>query len=385
MKVGIDASNIRAGGGLTHLREILHATHPAAVGIDRVIVWGGHQTLAQLPERVWLERIHERELDGSALKRARWRKRVLDQRARDTDVLFVPGGLYSGSFRPYVTMSQNLLPFDPIERARFGWSPTRLRYHLLERGQTRAFRNAAGVIFLTETAKRVVESRTGPLSGNTTVIPHGLGPRFVAPPREARPLSAYSAERPFRWLYVSIVNHYKHQWYVAEAVTRLRREGLPVVLDLVGPAFPSAERRLKECLSRVDPEGAVVRYHGAVPHDEIDRIYHEADAFVFASSCENMPIIVMEAMAAGLPVASAERGPMPEVLADTAVYFDPEDPDDIARALREMMHDPGLRSRLASAAAARAQEYSWERCARETFQVIADVTRSSGVPAPHHA
>lgn len=375
MILGIDASNIRAGGGLTHLRELLSAADPQAAGIRQVILWGGRMTLGRLLARPWLDLRHDTALDSSALHRERWRRLTLDRRTAEVDVLLVPGGLYSGAFRPYVTMSRNLLPFEPGERARFGWNLTRLRYHLLERAQTRAFRNAAGVIFLTRKGLDIVQERTGPLPTRTAIIPHGLAPRFIAPPREALPLSTYNAERPFRWLYVSIVNHYKHQWHVAEAVTRLRQQGLPIVLDLVGPAHASAGKRLKECLARVDPEGTVVRYHGAVPHDEIDRIYREADAFVFASTCETFGQVVLEAMAAGLPVASSNRSAIPDVVGRAGLYFDPEDPGDITRALREMTQDPALRSRLATAAFERAQTYSWERCARETFQFIADVAR----------
>lgn len=376
MNVGIDASNLRAGGGLTHLDSLLRFGDPISTGIDRIVVWGGRMALERLASKPWLELRHERALDGSALQREWWRRVLLNRRMRDVDVLFAPGGLYNGSHMPVVTMSRNLLPFEPTERARFGFSLTRLRYHLLEYGQARAFREASGVIFLTPRGQKLVESRTGSLPGRTVVIPHGLAPRFVSPPRTSNSLSAYSNDRPFRWLYVSIINHYKHQWNVAEAVSRLREEGLPVALDLVGPANRKAQKRLKQTLTRVDPEGKVVRYHGAVPHHEIDRIYRQADAFVFASSCETFGQVVLEAMAAGLPVASSNRSAIPDVVGPAGHYFDPENVDDISRALREMSQDATLRERLAASAFERAQTFSWERCAHDTFQFIASVARN---------
>jgi hypothetical protein len=51
MIVGIDASNIRSGGGVTHLKELLAAAEPNRQGVQHVIVWGGRATLGQLPER----------------------------------------------------------------------------------------------------------------------------------------------------------------------------------------------------------------------------------------------------------------------------------------------------------------------------------------------
>ena len=48
MILGIDASNIRAGGGVTHLQNLLQFAVPEKVGIKKVIVWGGKNTLDQL-------------------------------------------------------------------------------------------------------------------------------------------------------------------------------------------------------------------------------------------------------------------------------------------------------------------------------------------------
>jgi glycosyltransferase involved in cell wall biosynthesis len=86
-----------------------------------------------------------------------------------------------------------------------------------------------------------------------------------------------------------------------------------------------------------------------------------------------MPNILLEGMASGLPIACSDRGPMPEVLGDAGVYFDPEDPNDIARALRELIDSRELRSKLAKASFERAQGYSWLRCADQTFRFLADI------------
>jgi glycosyltransferase involved in cell wall biosynthesis len=67
---------------------------------------------------------------------------------------------------------------------------------------------------------------------------------------------------------------------------------------------------------------------------------------------------------------------MPEVLGDAGVYFDPENPNDIARALRELIESPALRTKLAQASFERAQRYSWRRCAHETLSFLAEVARS---------
>jgi glycosyltransferase involved in cell wall biosynthesis len=382
--VGIDASNIRHGGGVTHLVEVLRAARPEAAGVTQVIVWGGAMTLRRIEDRPWLVKSHLAVLDRNAFfRRALWQRFSLTTQARSArcDVLFVPGGSYAGSFRPVVSMSRNLLPFEWGELARFGWSRLAARLCLLRVAQTATLRHADGVIFLTRYARDVVTRAIGSVSGKAVIIPHGIDHRFIVPPKQQLPISRYSVDRPLRLLYVSIVDMYKHQWHVAEAVSALRKNGIPVVLNLVGPAYPPALRRLTAALKRVDPASEFIHYVGAVPHADLHTQYAEADVCVFASSCENMPNILLEGMASGLPIACSNRGPMPEVLGDAGVYFNPESAADIARALRDLIDSPTLRERLAHASFDRVRIYSWNRCACETFEFLAQVAATTPRPA----
>jgi glycosyltransferase involved in cell wall biosynthesis len=377
--VCIDASNIRDGGGVTHLVEVLRAARPESAGFSRVIVWAGAATLKRVEDRPWLVKCHLPVLDRNVFRRALWQRLSLTRLARSEscDVLYVPGGSYAGRYRPVVSMSRNLLPFEWTELARFGWSWLALKLCLLRVIQSKTLRRADGVIFLTRYALEVVTRAIGAASGKTIIIPHGIDSRFARPPKPQLPRSEYSAEEPIRLLYVSIVDMYKHQWHVADAVSQLRQSNIPVVINLVGPAYPPALRRLNGVLKRLDPGGEFIRYVGAIPHSELHTQYARADICIFASSCENMPNILLEGMASGLPIACSRRGPMPEVLGAAGVYFDPENPADIARALRELIDSPILRAKLAQDSFERARAYSWTRCANETFEFLRQVAASS--------
>lgn len=378
MRLGIDASNIRIGGGITHLIELLRTADPLAYGFSQVIVWSGQATLNRIEHRPWLVKSYQPLLDRGLPYRAFWQRFRLSRLARMAEcaVLFVPGGSYAGDFHPMVTMSQNLLPFEWRELRRFGCSWTTLRLMLLRCAQSPTFRNAAGLIFLTHYARDAVMRVIKTNVGKTTIISHGIDERFVCPPREQLAIDEYCADRPFRILYVSIIDEYKHQWRVAEAVAQLRHSGLPVALELVGPAYPPALARLEQTLARVDSPRLFVRYVGAVPYEELHTRYAEAELCLFASSCENMPNILLEGMVSGLPIACSNRGPMPEVLGDAGVYFDPESPEDIAGALRDLIQSPGLRARLARASFDRSTAYSWHRCTAETFAFLRDTANA---------
>ena len=376
--VGIDASNIRAGGGVTHLAQMLAAALLPQTGIRRMIVWGGQATLAQLPDRDWLTKNHVSWLDRSLPFRVLWQQFCLPRIARlaSCDVLFSPGGSVpmNGSI-PCLTISQNMLPFEPRERRRFGWcSWMYWKFLLLRWAQGRSFRRAAGVIFLSHYAREAIRSQVAVRCD--TLIPHGIEPRFLLEKRKQRAPDECTEARPFRILYVSIIDVYKHQDKVAEAAAQLRAGGLPVVVDFVGPAYGPALARLQRKIMKLDSSHKFLNHRGHIAFDQLHAEYAEADAFVFASSCENLPNILLEAMAAGLPIACSNRGPMPEVLGDAGVYFDPEQPAEIAQAIEHLYVNPMMRAMLAERAQDRARGYTWQRCAHETLTFIASVART---------
>lgn len=378
MILGIDAFNIRAGGGVTHLVELLRAAEPDDHGFSKVIVWGNIATLAKIDDRSWLLKVRAPLLERGLPSRVYWQRFRLRKLAVEAgcNILFVPGGSSTCDFAPLVTMSQNLLPFEWRELRRYGWSLLTLKFLLLRWTQGRSFKKASGVIFLTVYARDAVLKAIGRMLGSNVIVPHGINPRFIAPPRPQRAFASFNKQAPCRVLYVSIVDVYKHQWHVVEAVAQLRSQGLPVVLELVGPPAGGMVK-LQDALKRLDPKGTFITYRGAVPYEKLDAIYAAADIGVFASSCETFGQILTEAMSAGLPIACSNRSAMPEILDAAGVYFDPEDASSIAAALRKLIDAPQLRARLAQAAFDGAQVYSWERCADETFGFLASIANES--------
>lgn len=381
LHLGIDAINIRQGGGLTHLSQLLQAAEPLAAGFDKVTVWSNQTTAAALPARPWLVKRCAPWMDGSLPRRMLGQQFQLAQElvANGCDALFSPGGTLPQSCSlPMVTMSQNMLPFEPLEAARFGRiSLMRLKMRVLRYSQGRSFRCADGLIFLTRYAENAVSAALGGLSCPTALVPHGIEARFLQAPRPQRRLEDCSSAQPFRVLYVSILMPYKHQISVAKAAADLRAQGLPIEMRFVGASWGHYGGEFKRLIEELDSRGVFLKWSGHEPFESLHRFYRDSDAFVFASSCENLPNILIEAMASGLPIACSIRGPMPEVLGAAGVYFDPESPSAIASALQALAGDDALRANLAQQAWRQAQTYSWGRCANETFEFIANVAQQN--------
>ncbi|NBW52238.1 MAG: glycosyltransferase family 1 protein, partial [Betaproteobacteria bacterium] len=160
MHLAINASNIRHGGGVTHLSQLLSAANPADSGIVHVTVWACAATLAQLPDKPWLTKLSPAWTEAGLFRRLLGQQFLLGREiARcGCDVLFSPGGTVPFPVNvPVVTMSQNMLPFEPEEAIRFGrWSWMRLKMWLLRQSQGRSFKKADGLIFLTEFARKGV-------------------------------------------------------------------------------------------------------------------------------------------------------------------------------------------------------------------------------------
>ena len=86
-----------------------------------------------------------------------------------------------------------------------------------------------------------------------------------------------------------------------------------------------------------------------------------------------MPNTLIEAMSIGLPIACSDRGPMPEVLKDAGVYFNPDSPKSIANAIETYLKDQLLLVNNAKKANQFSKTYSWARCSNEIFTFLRKV------------
>ncbi|HZH72607.1 MAG TPA: hypothetical protein VFD91_08960 [Mariniphaga sp.] len=133
MNIGIDATNISRGGGITHLVELLKVADPDVHNFSHIYIWSSSSTLETINDKPWITKIHSTLLDKSLPFRVFYQNHLLSDEARklNCSILFVPGGTFLGDFRPFVVMCQNMLPFETKEMKRYGLSLTFLKFILL--------------------------------------------------------------------------------------------------------------------------------------------------------------------------------------------------------------------------------------------------------------
>jgi glycosyltransferase involved in cell wall biosynthesis len=132
--------------------------------------------------------------------------------------------------------------------------------------------------------------------------------------------------------------------------------------DVLAAALRTLDRLEWSCrgvgATSIEPDlaaevGDVVRLTGPLCRTELDATYAEADLLVLASRAETYGMVVTEALARGLPVIGSDVGGVREALGGAGVLVPPDDPDELAAALRRWLTDAGHRAEQRAAARSR--------------------------------
>lgn len=261
-----------------------------------------------------------------------------------------------------------------------GRADAQARRHFLKRTEA-SLRRADGIVTISEFTKRALRDRFGLDEAKIKVTPLGLSRPFQAPtsaPTAPPPTAALGAVGdpvsatlrkydlpPEFLLFVGATEARKNLPRLIEALAVVHRRFRPVPLVLVGRKGGDHARVLAEIRAR--GLESWVRLPGYLPEPEVATLYRAASAFVFPSYCEGFGLPLLEAMACGLPAAVSDVSALPEVGGDAALYFRPEDPEDIAAKIIRLLSDEDLRAALRARGRERARAFTWEKTAAETL------------------
>lgn len=375
IRIGIDASNLNMGGGRSHIINILENYNPNNHNIEKITIYGTEDLLEKLPAYNWLEKKSHSYLNRGLLYRYIWlfflSKSIFK---KDCDILFNPSGLYIGLFKPYVTMSRNMMLFDK-KQLNSQKGLLRIKLWLSRQMNIHSIKRSTGVIFISEYAKSFISKELKIEDKDVCKINHGISDRFRISPQQ-RVFSNFELKK-IKLLYVSHVYSYKHPWNVVKAVQKLKEQGFNVSLDLVGGGDINDINHLHKVINESDPLGEYIKYQGNQPYNIIHNYYKNADIFVYASTCENMPNILLEAMSASLPIACSEAQPMPEFLENAGEYFNAKDVSSIVLAIKNLVLSEQIRIEKGSKSFELSLKYNWEKTSFKTFEFIEKVFNSS--------
>lgn len=139
----------------------------------------------------------------------------------------------------------------------------------------------------------------------------------------------------------------------------------PELLLVFAGKLDAGYRKLQKFVEKQGITGVV--FTDYVADNELKWLYEHTEAYVFPSLSEGFGLPGLEAMAHGAPVIASNAGALPEIYGDAAVYFDPENTDDIARRIRKTLADPKKLMSLRTAGKVRSGKYSWQKMAEQTL------------------
>ena len=206
-------------------------------------------------------------------------------------------------------------------------------------------------------AERVIVP--SPFTGRDVIERYGVRPSKVRIVPEAPSLPIGDAP-PADGDYVLAVGDVRAKKNLGVLAEATRRVGARLVIAGVDGGAAASLR------------GEGVELTGWVDDARLDALMRGASVLAHPSLYEGFGLVVVEAMARGIPVACANATALPETAAGAAELFDPRDPADVAAAIERAA---ARRAELAERGRARAAELSWERTAAMTRAVYAELTR----------
>jgi glycosyltransferase involved in cell wall biosynthesis len=203
-------------------------------------------------------------------------------------------------------------------------------------------------------------------------IPNGVEARFFIPRN-------YERSGPVRLLYAGTWLDQRGIFYLRDALTSLNANSRDWRLTIAGPGVPA--ENVKAFFGPVLADQIFVV--PALPAEEMPRIYSEHDIFVFPSLVEGLPSVLLEAMAAGMPVITTETCGMADVVEDdfNGVLISPANADVLEKVLLRLCQERNLRQRLGRAAQETMRRYTWRKSAARLEQLLASALQGNGPAA----
>jgi glycosyltransferase involved in cell wall biosynthesis len=355
-RVLVNALSARVGGGLTYAFEqiralaelpelslTVHATDPLAERLERACP--GLDVRRHPPRRL--------------ARRLLWEQLVLPLLASRFDVLYLPGNFALAlSPCPQVVVFQNPHHFGAASRRLrrgIGSWRWRARLRVESTGARVSARRASHVIAVSETLRAGVEEDMGRLD-RLSVIRSGV-PEL--------PGAGVGDETGFA---LAVANDYPHKDWDRLIDAFAENPALPPLRIVGACRSPGRERRLQRRLGPL-PAGRVSLLGPISDRAALARLYRSAGCVVAHSRLEACPLTPGEARAAGTPLVASDIPAHREVCGARAVYYDPDDSSELARAVERVVNGNGAHGPPPELP-------SWHECARAAARVLVTASGS---------
>lgn len=357
----INALSAKLGGGKTYIRNLL-VNLPGDVEVYVVC-----PDKSILPESDNVHYIEAGFANKNILCRAFWEFFWLPflLSRLNISVLFSPGGVDFNIFTfgvPKVTMFRNMLPFDKNALQSEGTNLSKVKNWILKALMLRTMSQSDHVIFISKYARDVIKKYMS--CSNSSVIYHGISDNFI-------PDESISIDNSL--LYVSRFESYKNHLNLIKAYHLMSeclkfKHKLIIIGEEMDPAYSQCVSFIKENnLS----DNVVIK--GRVPYNELPIYYNSCSLFIFPSSCENCPNILLEAIGSGAAILSSSTSPMPEFGRNACGYFNENEPESISSEMVRVLSNEDELNNLRQNSKELRNSYLWKQTADNTWRKLIEM------------
>jgi glycosyltransferase involved in cell wall biosynthesis len=173
-------------------------------------------------------------------------------------------------------------------------------------------------------------------------------------------------------LYLGNVKPHKNLICLLKALKILKSSGLSEIkLVIVGKkeGFITEESSIYNFIREEGLQDNIL-FTGFIPNEQVPALYNLAKIFIFPSLYEGFGLPPIEAMACGCPTIVSSAASLPEICQDACVYFNPNDPAELAGKIKLLLNDGQLRSQLVNQGLELVQHYNWEKAALQFKNII---------------
>jgi glycosyltransferase involved in cell wall biosynthesis len=248
----------------------------------------------------------------------------------------------------------------------------RLNFWYLNTAMPLYCRRASAIIAVSEATRQDIMRHYSVDPAKIHVVYEAAAAHFRPPAADdvARARAHYDLPAHFL-VHLSTIEPRKNLDRLLDALQRLRHDIPDLQLVLVG----ARGWLYDDFFARVEREGlsGVVRALGWVPDEDLPAVLAAADLAVQPSLYEGFGLPILEAMASGQVVAASNSSSHPEVGGNAAVYFDPENVEEMAAVIKRLLDDAGEKAERRRLGIEQAAKFSWQRAAEETYAVYQTV------------
>lgn len=383
MKIGIDIRPL-LGGKRTGVEEYILELLEHLFAIDRqheyVLFWNAWK-LPPCPldwdRRFAHVRLSSFRIPNKLLNVSLWYFGYpkIDRLIGGVDVFLVPNlNFVAFSRKTRVVLTAHDLSFERYPQT-FSWK--RRLWHACVNFR-RLVRKADRIIAVSESTKQDLVSRFGTPSQKISVIRSGVSPRFS--PLSRNDPALLSVKERYRlpysfFLFVGTLEPRKNVVAIARAFDALVASGeagrsMLLFAGVHGWKWRGIRREIRTLSSRNR-----MRFLGFVRDEDKPVLYNLSTIFIAPSLYEGFGFPALEAMASGKPVIVSNSSSFPEIVGGASIAVDPLRPEEIFRALRELVRDSSLADRLSKEGEHLSRRFTWEEAARNTLHTLQEVGR----------